>query len=190
MNEFPNFKIGSKGEISEEFLKKSILTYDDASKYIQNLPYGRNLDKDNLKIVFTDNKGTCSTKHAVLKQLADENNNTDVKLILGIFKMNFTNTPKISKTLKKYNLDYIPEAHNYLKYGNTVFDFTGISNSASNFIDDLIYEIEIEPSEINQVKIQIHKNFLIDWLKENPAINYSIEELWTIREQCIQDLSE
>ncbi len=190
MNKLPNFNIESKGEISEEFLKKSIFTYNDASKYIQHLPYGRNLDKDNLKTVFTDNKGTCSTKHAVLKQLANENGFENVKLMLGIFKMNGLNTPKTSKTLKSYNLDYIPEAHNYLKYNNKIYDFTKIDSSPSDFESDLLYEIEIKPNEINQIKIQIHKNFLIDWLKENPETNYSIEELWSIREQCIQDLSE
>jgi len=190
MNKLPNFNIESKGEISEEFLKKSILTYNDASKYVQNLTYGRNLDKDDLKSVFKDNKGTCSTKHAVLKQLANENGLKNVKLMLGIFKMNGFNTPKIYKTLKSYNLDYIPEAHNYLKYNNRIYDFTKINSSPSNFESDLLYEIEIKSSEINQTKIQIHKNFLIDWLQQNPTINYSIEELWSIREQCIQDLSE
>lgn len=188
--ELPDFNIQPKGKISQEFLKRNIETFHKATEYIQNLPYGRNSNKDKLETIFEDIKGTCSTKHAVLKKLANENEFINIKLILGIFKMNAENTPKISKTLKNYNLDYIPEAHNYLKYGNKVFDFTGISDSASNFIDDLLYEIEIKPSEINQIKIQIHKNFLIDWLKENPAINYFIEELWTIREQCIQDLSE
>ena len=190
MNKLPNFDIKPNGEISKEFLKRNILTFHQATEYIQNLPYGRNSNKDNLKTIFTDNKGTCSTKHAVLKQLADENDFESIKLILGIFKMNARNTPKISKTLAKNSLDYIPEAHNYLKYGTEIFDFTKRNFSISDFSNDLIYETEIQPSKINQPKIEIHKSFLADWLNKNPKIDYSIEELWKIREQCIQDLSE
>ncbi|MBA5793786.1 hypothetical protein H1R17_12120 [Flavobacterium sp. xlx-214] len=190
MNKLPNFNIETKGEISLEFLKRNMLTFHQAITYIQKLPYGRNADKDNLSTVFIDNKGTCSTKHALLKQVADENNFNEMQLILGIFRMNAQNTFKIAKTLKEYNLEYIPEAHNYLKYKGKIFDFTRMNSSATDFATDLVYEIDIKPSEINQTKIQIHKNFLIDWLNENPNITYSLNEIWSIREQCIKDLSE
>src|SRR5690606_1093258 len=111
-------------------------------------------------------------------------------MMLGMYKMNGFNTQKIYNTLKSYNLDYNTEPHNYLNYNNRIYDFTKINSSPSNFESDLLYENEIKSSEINQTKIQIHKNFLIDWLQQNPTINYSNEELWSIREQCIQDLSE
>src|SRR5690606_7655926 len=118
MNQLPNFDIKSDREISTEFLRRNILTFHQATEYIQNLSYGRNLNKDNLKTIFTHNKGTCSTKHAILKQLANENNFNSFKLTLGIFKMSADNTPKVANTLTKHNLEYIPEAHNYLKYEN------------------------------------------------------------------------
>jgi hypothetical protein len=190
MNKLPNFDIKSDAKISREFLKRNILTFHQATKYIQNLDYGRNENKDDLSTVFTDNKGTCSTKHALLKQLADENAFTHIKLVLGIFKMSAASTPKIGNTLSKNNLKYIPEAHNYLKYGNIIFDFTKQNSSSADFIDDLLFETEIQPNEISQHKIQMHKTFLTNWLNENNNINYSLDELWKIREQCIQDLSE
>lgn len=189
MNKLPNFDIEPIGEISKEFLKRNILTFHQATKYIQNLSYGRNPNKDDLKTIFTDNKGTCSTKHAVLKQLANENGFDGIKLTLGIFKMSEENTPKVGNTLSKKHLKYIPEAHNYLKYENDFFDFTNRNSLPVNFMNDLLFETEIQPNEINQPKTQIHKNFLINWLNENNDINYSLDELWEIREQCIQDLS-
>jgi len=190
MNQLPNFDIKSDREISTEFLRRNILTFHQATEYIQNLSYGRNLNKDNLKTIFTDNKGTCSTKHAILKQLANENNFDSFKLTLGIFKMSADNTPKVANTLTKHNLEYIPEAHNYLKYENKIFDFTRRNSSSADFVNDLLFQTEIQPNEINQAKIQIHKKFLVNWLNENNNINYSLDELWKIREQCIQDLSE
>jgi hypothetical protein len=188
MNKLPNFEIKPTREISKEFSKRNILTFHEATQYIRNFSYGRNSSKDDLKIIFTENKGTCSTKHAILKQLADENNFLNIKLMLGIFKMNAENTPKVENTLLKNNLKYIPEAHNYLKYENNFFDFT--KSSSADFVKDLLFETEIPPNEINQPKIQIHKKFLINWLNENKDINYSLDEIWQIREQCIQDLSE
>ncbi|HET7819119.1 MAG TPA: hypothetical protein VFL70_07400, partial [Bacteroidia bacterium] len=69
----PDFYIQSNGIISKKFLGKNIFTFKKAAAFIQQLPYGRNLNKNNLASLFIDNCGTCSTKHALLKTLADEN---------------------------------------------------------------------------------------------------------------------
>jgi hypothetical protein len=90
-----NFNITSDQEISQLFKQNHCFDFNSASEFIRNLPYRRNLNKDNLATVFTDNCGTCSTKHALLKKLAEENQQSDFKLILGIFRMNGENTPKI-----------------------------------------------------------------------------------------------
>ena len=81
-----NFKINSHKEISQQFLSRHITDFNAALLFIKNLPYKRNTGKDNLVTVFTDGFGTCSTKHALLKQLAIENKAENVKLKLGIFK--------------------------------------------------------------------------------------------------------
>lgn len=184
-----NFEIKSDQEISQLFLKNNCSDFLSASEFIRNLPYRRNLNKDNLATVFIDGCGTCSTKHALLKKLAEENNQTDFKLMLGIFRMNGSNTPKIKSVLETYNLDYIPEAHNYLKFKNQIRDFTKKNSSENDFIDDLLEEIEIQPHQINQFKIEFHRNYLKNWLFEHPEIPYSLEDLWKIRELCIQTLS-
>lgn len=184
-----NFKINSTAEISQLFLKNDCFNFHSASEFIINLPYRRNLNKDNLATIFIDECGTCSTKHAILKLLAEENNQSDFKLILGIFRMNGNNTPKIKSVLGTYNLDYILEAHNYLKFKNQILDFTKKNSSEIDFIDDLLEETEIQPYQINQFKIGFHKNYLKNWLLQNPEIPYSLDELWKIRELCIQALS-
>jgi hypothetical protein len=190
MTELPNFKIEASGEISNEFLKKEIPTFKDAILFVANLNYGRNANKDDLKSVFIDNCATCSTKHALLKKLADENGFSQVKLFLGIFKMNSVNTKGVSNTLKKYNLDYIPEAHNYLKLGNKIYDFTRANSSASDFENDLISEIEILPNQISDYKVSLHKSYLENWLDNNKQIRFTLAEIWAIREHCIQELTD
>jgi hypothetical protein len=83
-------------------------------------------------------------------------------------------------------LDYIPEAHNYLKINNQIFDCTTSHSSEINFKNDLIQEIEIQPEQVIQFKIDYHQNFLKNWCQEN---NQNFDEIWKIREECISALS-
>ena len=185
----PDFDISYKGRISKEFVNRNILTFNQATLFVKGLRYGRNADKENLTSVFTDNCGTCSTKHALLKSLADENNFDTVKLIVGLFKMNKNNTPEISNTLFQNNLEYIPEAHCYLKFEDQILDFTKITSDPTDFLDDLIDEIEILPNQITDYKVSYHRNYLSTWLDNNKQLNLTLNDIWKIREQCIQDLA-
>jgi predicted transcriptional regulator with HTH domain len=185
-----NFEIHKdQGVISNEFLNRNITDFHSASKYVSELPYKRNSDKNNILCVFDDLGGTCSTKHAVLRKLALENNQQDVKLILGIFKMDAEYTQKIKSILKKINLNYIPEAHNYLKIDDEYFDFTKPNSKYADFKSKLLIEKEIECNEIANDKISFHKNFLEKWIADED-IPYNLEGIWNIREQCIKDLQE
>lgn len=190
MTFLPDFEINSNGAISREFLNLNIIRFAHACNFIQNLSYNRNTNKNDLLTVFSDNCRTCSSKHALLKSLADENNFPDLKLMIGIFKMNANNMSPIAKTLAKYNLAFIPEAHCYLKYKNVVYDFTKLNSKPSDFLNDLLDEIEISPKQISDFKINYHKIFLNRWLQENHFIKLTINELWNIREECIIALSE
>lgn len=185
-----NFKIQKgKGIVSEQFLNKDIHDFDSACHYISRLPYKRNTDKHNILCVFNDLGGTCSTKHAVLRKLALENDDAQIKLMLGIFKMDIEYTGKIKNTLEKFNLKYIPEAHNYLKIEKTYYDFTKANSNYHDFKNKLLIEKEIEYDQIVEVKVAFHQDFLKNWINtEN--LNYSLQKIWEIREQCIQDLQK
>jgi hypothetical protein len=189
VNKQPGFDIKPAGPISNEFLARNIHTFQHAANFVQQLPYGRNTDKTNLKAVFTDNCGTCSTKHALLKTLADENNFDGFELVIGLFKMNATNTPRVANTLKTNGLEYIPEAHCYLKSGQEISDFTGPGFHPSNYANDLLEEKIISPDQITAFKVAYQKNYLESWITKN-KINITMENLWTIREQCIVDLGQ
>ncbi len=184
----PDFKINPSGNISKEFIARNILSFSEAASFITHLPYGRNAYKNNLTTIFTDGCGTCGTKHALLKALANENNFAGIQLILGLVKMDAKNTPEVSSTLEKNKLDYIPEAHNYLKYKGEIFDHTKVNFQSTKDPENILEEIEIQPSQISDFKVAYHKNYLQTWLNKNPDIKLSLNDLWMIREQCIKDL--
>jgi hypothetical protein len=181
-----NFEIECKGEVSEQFLNLGIKDFKTACNYISELEYRRNTNKKDILCVFKDKAGTCSTKHSTLRKLALENSYNEIQLILGIFKMDKFYSSKIENTLSQNNLDYIPEAHNYLKINNEYFDLTKPNSKYSDFESNLLEEYEIEFDQINEYKIEIHKNYLKNWIKKYQ--NLSEELIWKIREKCIADL--
>ena len=181
-----NFEIKNNGEVSQEFLKSGITNFKEACEFVRNLPYKRNNNKYDLLCIFKDLGGTCSTKHSTLRKLALENHHEEIKLILGIFKMDKYYAPKIENTLSKNFLDYIPEAHNYLRIENKYYDFTNLHSNYSDFENNLLQQHEIEYNQITEYKIQLHKNYLKNWIKNHP--HFTLETIWNIREKCILDL--
>ena len=156
---------------------------------VKNLPYGRNANRYDFSLVLSENKGTCSSKHAFLKDFADKNEIENVKLFIGIFKMDEVNTPKLGDLLSKNNIKYIPEAHCYLKINQIPFDVTTIDSFYDKIKHDIIEEIEITPNQVSDFKVEYHKAFLKKWIKETNQ-NNTFEEIWRIREECISKLSE
>ena len=185
----PDCALQSNGRVSEAFLKKGIHTFSEACRYVKSLPYGRNSDKEATFAVFNDGCGTCSTKHALLKSLAAENG-VAIDLVTGIYKMNEASTPGVGKVLNKYGLDYIPEAHTYLRARDKTFDFTFPNAKQTGFTEEVLEETIVTPQEAVAGKAAYHKNFLTGWLLANKNINLPLDMLWQIREECIAALSQ
>jgi len=193
-----NFKIifsvrhqnfSSKDSLTTLVTEKGIKNWSELIDFTQKLPYGRNENREDFSLVMKENKGTCSSKHAFLKKIADLNNFDNVKLILGMYRMNNINTPKIENTISKSGLEYIPEAHCYLKLNNQRIDITNSNADIENLICDIIEEIEIEPEQVNTFKVDYHKKYLQNWINEN-EIKLNFDKIWQIREQCIKKLAQ
>lgn len=184
-----NIPLISDDELTKEITKRNIKTWNDLLKLVKNLPYGRNENRFDFSLVLKENKGTCSSKHAFLSKIAELNSLKNVKLILGMFKMNSQNHPKLKRILERENLEYIPEAHCYLSVNNLKLDLTNTNSNFSNIENEIITEIEIKPEQVNQYKVDYHKKFLTYWL-ENENSKLAFEELWKIREECIKQLEE
>lgn len=165
------------------------MNFEELIDKVKNIPYGRNANRYDFTLVLSENKGTCSSKHAFLKDFADKNEIKNVKLYIGIFKMNEVNTPKLGDLLSKNNINYIPEAHCYLKINHVPVDVTTVDSFYDKIKHDIVEEIEITPNQVCDFKVAYHMAFLKKWIKETNQ-NNTFEEIWKIREQCISKLSE
>ena len=142
------------------------MNWEETINFVKQIPYGRNANREDFSLVISENKGTCSSKHAYLKDFASKNNIPNVQLIIGIYKMTEANT-NIGKILSDNNIDYIPEAHCYLKLNNQRIDITNYNSDIENLICDIIEEIEIEPEQVNTFKVDYHKKYIQNWVIEN-----------------------
>ena len=165
----------------------NIMTFQETINFVKQIPYGRNANRVDFSLVISENKGTCSSKHAYLKDFADKNDIPNVKLIIGIYKMTEQNT-KIGTLLSDNNLEYIPEAHCYLKIDGKTIDITTKDADFEKIKAVLLEEIEIEAYQVADFKVKYHKNFIKNWLIETKS-DFTFNKIWDIREMCIKQLS-
>lgn len=182
-------KLKHKGKLSKRLLELEVFSFSDAIEFVKNLPYGKTTDRANPDLVLEELKGTCSTKHAIIKKLAQEQNFEQVKLYLCMFKMNEANTPKLNSILSKNKLEYIPEAHCVLKVNDTFVDVTNATSKYEKLKKDVLGSVEIEPNQISDFKLNYHQTYLKKWLQEQ-ELRLTFNELWQIREDCIKALSQ
>ena len=170
-------------EATQLLLQKGINTWDQLLTYLQQLPYGRP-EKRELNQVILENKGTCSSKHALAKLIADENYLQGYQLMIGIYFMDEVNTPGIGNHLKSSGLKFIPEAHCYLKRNGKIIDITRLDSSSVGQSLDIKEEVGIQPMQIYTHKEVFHKMYIKKWVTEF-GIDMTLDEVWSIREKCI-----
>lgn len=184
-----DYKLTSYDELTMLAKSNGIESWNALTSFVKDLPYGRNKNRTDLGLVITEKKGSCSSKHALLKKIADLNGVPNISLILGIYKMKPSNTPKIANVLIDNTIECIPEAHCYLKVDQIRVDFTTNDSEFKKIEEDIIQEKEIEPEQVSEFKVEYHKNYLKKWITES-KIGLNFEEVWQIREKCIEKLSE
>jgi hypothetical protein len=63
----PNAILKRAGPITDAFVEIGIVDFRSAAACGKGLLYGRNTDPSDAMAVFRDHRGTCSTKHALLR---------------------------------------------------------------------------------------------------------------------------
>lgn len=189
----PDFELVHTGRYSETLEKLNIPTFAELCAYVQQIPYGRTSDRNDLTLIFAENKGTCSSKHGVLMEICELNKEDRVELMVGIFLMNEQYSPKIAPIIQKYGLEHIPEAHCYLRYAGKRYDLTSPKADPAAFESYLVREQRCDAQQVIDWKPMIHQHYIGGWLKRKNrdpiAIGLSPEQLWEIREECIAALS-
>lgn len=184
-----DFCLRPVGEVSRAFQSLGVRTFREAARYVQVLPYGRNIDRADARSVLREGKGTCSTKHALLAMLAKENN-IPVRLMVGIYLMNETNTPGVGGVLERHGFKEIPEAHCYLRLNERYLDFTRLTGQMDGVALSFLAEKEIAPEGIGEEKIRFHQDYLKHWVTSPSVPIKDWREVWEIREECIAALEQ
>lgn len=181
--------LNSHDDLTNDIVESGVVTLHDLFRCVRNYRYER-IDSDRLTDVWYHRKGTCSSKHAFVKYVA-ELNDIEIQLTLVLFKMNATNTPKLKSILEENDLEYIPEAHCVLKVNGEYEDLTFNTSTIKNIENDILDKKEVSLGFILNNKTDFHKDYLETFIANNSEFTKkSFDEIWTIREACIQILGE
>lgn len=179
----------SAGEITQAFVQLGFSDLRGVARYIEALRYGRNTLPERPLVVLEERCGTCSTKHALMRRLAGEQS-IPMSLTVGIYEMSERNTPGIGRVLKQFGLSSLPEAHCYLRFRGKRIDLTGLAMVRGTTEPRVfLFEEDIEPDDVTGCKATLHKRFLESWNDRQKLRVHSLQQLWSIREQCIVALS-
>lgn len=183
-----DIQLESNDPLTIDIVESGVVSWEDLIRCVQTFHYGRNSNRSNLSLVYYERKGSCSSKHAFLKHMADLNDIKNVDLILCMYSMNSSNTPKVEPVLSKYKIDYLPEAHCYIRLETEAIDVTTMTSKFSSIEADVIEEQIIQPEQVIDFKVDYHQAYLRKWgLENHPELSF--DELWAIREECILALS-
>ncbi|MDX1444975.1 hypothetical protein [Lishizhenia sp.] len=177
-------ELTGEGEFTTLMQESGIVSFYDACRFVATIPYARISDRKDLSLVFHERRGTCTSKHAFLKVLLEEQGISDVELVLIYFKMSGATHNCLGGLFDNINLDYIPEAHVCLKHQGKYYDFT-----TRYFLNIETYIMEEEVIDVETLlakKNQKHLEFLKAW----NTSEYSNDQIWSWREDCIGLLSK
>lgn len=178
----------SQDQLTNSIVSAGIDDFRQLIKAVHSLPYGRNSNRADPSLVWIEQRGTCSSKHAFLKVVAEANDIKKIVLKVCIFKMNAINTPAISDILTKYQVSYIPEAHCYLQVDEQALDVTFADSNINKLKNDILVEKSVPATFVISAKVEYHKDYIAKWL-QSEGLPYDLDDFWNIREQCIEKLA-
>ena len=142
----PEKMIGPSGPVARKFLALGVETFQQACRFVHQLPYGYNSDRDDLFILFKENRGTCTTKHAVIATLTEELSLPVAKHI-GIYAMDEKIVTGTNQILEAYGLPYLPMVHCFLVFQALHVDLTeGNQNGKNRSIDHFLWSQKVIPN--------------------------------------------
>ena len=83
--------LSEEGIFSAAFRKLGAQTFEEACHLVNQMPYQRNRIKSDALRVLNEGCGTCSSKHEVIKRLAEELQLEACRLILCMFRTDWLN---------------------------------------------------------------------------------------------------
>jgi hypothetical protein len=187
LNVFPEKAIIGTGSVSQAVLALGIRSFLDACRYVHELPYGYNSDRDDLMILFKEKMGTCTTKHAVIATLAAELGLAITKSV-GVYAMTEAIVTGTDKILAEYGLPYVPMIHCFLEHGNYRVDLTeGNHNGKNRPLDIFLYTDRVEADISAKDEYMIYRRALSEViLKRDELKGADIKRILHAREEGLK----
>ncbi|MFW9949722.1 MAG: hypothetical protein ACFFKA_06315 [Candidatus Thorarchaeota archaeon] len=190
-SKIPEAEIKPVGEISRKLLSLGIKSFRETCEYIHDIEYGYNTNYEDRMILFKENKGTCTTKHAIIAGLARELEIPLYKYV-GVYKFTEGVSSGANEILRKYKVPYVPMVHCFLVYKDFRFDLTENNcNGKNTTIEEFIHEEKVDPfisrkDEYLILKKVIKKNILpskeMEGIKERSILKAREEAITLLKE--------
>ena len=183
---FPDSAITSAGIISDEFLTLGVDRFIPACRYVHQLPYGYNSDRDDPMTLFKEKKGSCTTKHAVIATLAEELN-LPIHKTIGIYAMTDEIVTGTRLILEKYALPYVPMIHCFLEHADKRVDLTeGNHNGKNRSIEAFLFTHPVAPNIPAREEYRLYRDALKEVvLKRKELGGVEIKRILKAREEAI-----
>lgn len=173
---FPNIRLESNSTIAEKFLQRGLQTFHEACRWISDLPHGTNSNSANSLILFEEGYGNCTTKHGVIAHLAHAHN-LPIHKNLGFYRLNATIAKGINALLAPYGLDFIPQTHCFLVYGEHWVDLTdGNCHGKNKTIEKYDFVIQVQPDLSRHQKEDYYREYLQRYGTISPQLAAMREE--------------
>jgi hypothetical protein len=168
---FPDKPIMDNGPMARTFLSMGIDDFHHACRYVHELPYGYNSDREDPMILFAEMKGSCTTKHAVIAALAGELGVVIDKHI-GIYAMTEALVTGTQTILDKYKLPYLPMVHCFLVFGEQRVDLSeGNQNGKNGPIDDFLHTEKVTANISGKDEYLLYRKALNAHILQRPEFD-------------------
>jgi hypothetical protein len=187
----PDAPITDAGAVAKKFLEMGITSFQAACDHVQQLPYGYNSDRDDLMILFKENMGTCTTKHAVVATLAIELD-LSVSKQIGIYAMTEAIVDNAGEILNRFSLPYIPMVHCFLVHEAHRVDLTeGNRNGKKCAIDNFLFTAPVAPDISAKQEYLLYRQILEqEILKRDEMSGVQMKQVLQAREQGLELLKQ
>ena len=167
---FPDKPITDRGPLARTFRDLDIGSFHEACRYVHQLPYGYNSDRDDLMVLFKEKKGSCTTKHAVIVTLAAELG-LAVRKKVGVYAMTEALVTGTQTILDRHRLPYVPMVHCFLVQAGHRVDLTeGNRNGKNGPIDQFLFTAEVEATISAKDEYRLYRQALKDHVLSRPAL--------------------
>ena len=162
---FPDPELVGNGAVSQKFRALGVRRFLGACRFVHELPYGYNSDRDAPMILFKEMKGSCTTKHATIAALAEEHS-LPITRGVGIYAMTEALVTGCSRILAEYRIPYVPMIHCYLEFEGRKVDLTeGNRNGKNRPIDEFLFTQKVESDISAKAEYLVYRKALSDLLQ-------------------------